>query len=74
MKLFGIAFLLAGLSVLASCGKCTVSGCGSLAQSAVDSQINNNSLITIADGKKTACETLIKNQAIYGSTCVIKWQ
>ncbi|MBL8992040.1 MAG: hypothetical protein JNM63_01785, partial [Spirochaetia bacterium] len=51
MKVLGIGFLLAGLSVLTGCGKCTVSGCGSLTQSAVDSQINNNSLITLADGK-----------------------
>ena len=74
MKAFGMGFLLVGSFVLAGCGKCTVTGCGSLAQSAVDTQINNNSLITLADGKKTACTTLIKNQAIYGSSCVITWQ
>lgn len=74
MKVLGMGILLTGSLILASCGKCTVSGCGSLAQSAVDSQINNNSLIVIPDGKKTACDTLIKNQSIYGSTCVITWK
>ncbi len=63
------------VTAMSSCGRCGVSGdCGTVTQTTVDNQINNNSSFITTTGKKEACDVLIKSQAWLGNTCSIKWQ